>query len=115
MSRPLELLLLHARALEACIMLTSQPFTARRASSEPNEGSALTARDFVTLHQACEKSLERFYRESQQTLAQLLLVAQSPADAGRPAALQAQRDEEDSARLDCQQRRRELFGLVVQD
>ena len=97
-------------------MLTSQPLVARRAFPEPgDESSAMTARDFVTLHQACEKSLERFYKESQQTLAQLLLVAQSPRDAERQAALQSQRDEEDRARLDYQQRRRELFGLVVQD
>jgi uncharacterized protein (DUF924 family) len=78
-----------------------------------DEGFAMTAREFVTLHQACDKSLERFYKESQQTLALLLLAAQSPGDPNRQTALQIQRDEEDRARLDYQQRRRELFGLVV--
>ena len=75
----------------------------------------MTAGEFVTLHQACEKSLERFYKESQQSLALLLLLAQSPRDANKQTALQAQRDEEDRARLDYQQQRRELFGVVVQD
>ena len=67
------------------------------------------------MHQECEKSLERLYKESQQTLSLLLLAAQSPSDPGRLASLQSQRDEEDRARLDYQQRRRELFGFVAQD
>jgi len=45
-------------------------------------------------------------------MALLLLAAQSPSDATRHSVLQLQRDEEDRARLDYQQRRRELFGAV---
>ena len=72
----------------------------------------MTSREFLALHQACDHSLERFHKESRQTMALLLLAAQSPSDATRHSVLQLQRDEEDRARLDYQQRRRELFGAV---
>jgi len=75
----------------------------------------MTSREFVTLHQACGRSLDRLHKESQQTLSLLLLAAQAPEDRSRQRSLQAQRDEEDRARLDYQQRRRELFGLLSED
>src|SRR5437773_11864870 len=97
-------------------MSTRQPVRGTRVVAELTGGnSAITAREFVTLHQSCAKSLDRLYKESQQTLALLLLTAQSPSDPGHQSALGAQRDAEDRARLDYQQRRRELFGFVSQD
>ena len=73
----------------------------------------MTMKEFFALHQACDKSLERLYKESQQTLACLLLAAQAPSET-LLAGLQTQRDEEDRARLDYQQRRRELFALLTE-
>jgi hypothetical protein len=72
----------------------------------------MTMKEFFALHQACDKSLERLHKESQQTLACLLLAAQAPSDETLQAGLRTQRDEEDRARLDYQQRRRELFALL---
>jgi len=72
-------------------------------------------REFFALHQACDKSLDRLHKESQQTLACLLLAAQAPTDQTLQSNLQTQRDEEDRARLDYQQRRRELFALLTEE
>ena len=95
-------------------MLTTRPLPTGHTGGE-SEDSMMTAREFVTLHQACCQSLEQLQKESQQTLALLLMAAQSPSDVSRQNALQLQRDEEDRARLEYQRRRRELFGLVVQE
>jgi hypothetical protein len=104
------------RATDAHLMLTARSLPARHTDGESGgEDSIMSAREFVTLHQACGKSLERLQRESQQTLALLLLAAQSRLDASRQDALRLQRDKEDRARLEYQRHRRELFGLFAQD
>jgi len=72
----------------------------------------MDTREIAKQQQACLKSLHLLYKESQQTLALLSLVVQSPSDAEPRNRLEPQIDKEDRARVDYQHRRRELLVLV---
>ena len=58
----------------------------------------MDTREIAKQQQACLKSLHLLYKESQQTLALLSLVVQSPSDAEPRNRLEPQIDKEDRAR-----------------
>ena len=73
----------------------------------------MNTREIAKLQKACLKSLHLLYKESQQTLALLSSVVQSPSDTEMRTRLESQIDEEDRARVDYQHRRRELLVLIT--
>jgi uncharacterized protein (DUF924 family) len=72
----------------------------------------MSRQEFDKLCKACGRSLDRLRRESEQTLALMLLVAQFPEDVERRTALELQRHREDLAQSDYRQRRRALFRAL---
>jgi hypothetical protein len=67
---------------------------------------------FVRLHEACCRSLEVFYKTSQQTLNVLVLAEFFPADTGKRMALDFHLKAEMRAKQSYERKRRDLSEFI---